>query len=428
MRVDFFKLMKLLGFPVEEAREKFSNIKKQTEYKTGQNDRAWDIFNYHYNHNSFYRDFVKTKPTQWPEVPVIKRADLRGNFIEKLPQGTNVKQLYLSNTSGSSGDPLFFARDRLFHTLVWHNVEYFYNKAGVSVNDRQARMFGMSRSFIPRLKARLKDALSNRYRFNVFDLSDIALEGWIRKFKKENFKYIYGYTNSLVAFAQYLKSKNIVLASVAKKLKACIVTSEVCTDKDAAIIEEAFGIPVFNEYGSSELGIMGFKRNGFWEASDDLIFYEVTDEDGNILPDGELGYLTCTALYNKATPFIRYRIGDLASIRRINGRTRIENIMGSLNDMAILPSGKKVPGISFYFVAQNLIESSSVVKEFLFRQTPEGFEFEYVADRDLNNTEFEMIKKGFDINLEKNIPLVLKRVDALQRGANGKFKHFISSI
>lgn len=428
MSYDFFRVLKLLGFPVSKARLMFSEIPFNGDLFNWQQRKAFEIFNYHYIQNNFYRNFVGEEPSRWETIPVIKRNDLKGDPMQRIPEILVGEKLYFSNTSGSSGDPLFFVRDRLSHVMTWLNVERIYNDFDISINDKQARMYGMSQRTFPKLKLRIKDKLSNRYRFNVFDLSDKALEGWIQRFKANKFRYIYGYTNSLVAFARYLKSKDLVLADIAGSLNACIVTSEVCTENDALILKEAFGVPVFNEYGSSELGVMAFKENGFWTASDGLLYFEVLDDDDNVLPDGELGYLTCTALFNRATPFIRYRIGDLAAINKKDGFTRIEQIMGSLNDMAVLPSGKRIPGISFYFVAEELIDKSDVVKEFLFRQTKEGFEFEYVAERDLNPGEFELVKKQFEKMLEKGIPLKALRVDQLRRGASGKFKHFISEL
>ncbi|TCO06864.1 phenylacetate--CoA ligase family protein [Natronoflexus pectinivorans] len=428
MGIDFFRVLKVLGFPVREACDMFSQIPFEGDLLQWQREKADEIFRFHYKENEFYRNFVGFEPKEWTKIPVIKRADLKGGFRGKLPASVQNQKLYLSSTSGSSGDPLYFARDRMSHALVWLNVERLYNQVGLSVNHRQARMFGISRQPVGRLKARLKDNLSNRYRFNVFDLSDEAFEKWVQKFRRGRFTYIYGYTNSLVAFARFLKNSNITLADVAKSLRACIVTSEVCTEKDAQTLREALGVPVYNEYGSSELGVMGFKQNGFWCGSDGLLYFEVLDENDEIVPDGETGYLTCTALFNRATPFIRYRIGDLAVINRSSGITKIEKVMGSLNDMALLPSGKRVPGISFYFVAEELLDKSDIVKEFLFRQTSHGFVFEYVASRDLNGVEFDALKRGFDAIVGKGTTLILKRVEQLQRGLNGKFKHFISEL
>jgi len=427
MVLDFNKILNLSGFPVEEAKSIFNAVLEKDK-TAWQDEKRKEIFNFHYQNNEFYRNLVKKEITEWNDVPVIRRNDLKGDFLSKIPKVINSKKLYISNTSGSSGSPLFFARDPLTHALVWENVLYCYNQAGLSLEDKQARMFGMSRKKLDKAKARLKDWLSYRYRFDIFDLSDKALNSWVEHFKRGNFKFIYGYSNTLVVFAHYLINNNIILKTIAPKLKCCIVTSEVCTDIDAEILKKGFGIPIYNEYGSAELGIIGFKKTDHRYASDELLYLEVLDKNDNILPDGEIGILTCTSLFNKATPFIRYQLGDLASIRRFDGKTEILKVAGSLNDLAILPSGKKVPGIAFYFVAQELVESSHNVKEFLFRQTPEGFNFEYVADKAIADDDLNKIKKAIILFLKEDINISAVKSEKLLRGKNGKFKHFISSI
>ncbi|MCL2073418.1 MAG: hypothetical protein FWH18_05845 [Marinilabiliaceae bacterium] len=427
MKTKFEIILKLSGFPVDDAKTLFKQA-LAADKTFWQNEKKWDIFNYHYNNNDFYRKFVGTQFSEWSDIPIIRRKDLKGDFLSKMPSILSTKNLYKSSTSGSSGDPLFFARDPLTHALVWENARYKYSQAGISLNDKQARMFGMSKEIKDIIKNRLKDWVSNRYRFNVFDLSDHALEKWIKIFKKGKFKYIYGYTNSLVIFAQYFIQRNLTLKSIVNSLKCCIITSEVCTANDAQTMRDGFGIPIFNEYGSSELGIMGFKQNDIWTASDELLYFEVLDNNDNPKADGEIGHLTCTALFNKATPFIRYQLGDLAAIRRKDGKTEILEVMGSLNDLAILPSGRKVPGISFYFVAQNLVESSHNIKEFLFRQTKYGFFFEYVSDKTISNDDLKKINRGVSLHLNEDIKISAIKVEELQRGKNGKFKHFIYQV
>lgn len=428
MILDFTAILRLLGFPIKKARSIFIEANSIEDFSAWQDEMRWRIFRFHCNKNAFYQSKIKFAPSKWEDIPVLVRDDLKDDYLLKIPSSINRFGLYHGSTSGSSGNPLFFAQDKLNHALIWINVDRFYAKAGLSLNDRQARVFGIARKSLSFYTEKLKDKLSSRYRFNVFDLSDQGLELWVEHFKRDNFKYLYGYTNSLVAFASYLRRNKMVLSHIAPSLKACIVTSEVCTNQDHKLLERNFGVKVYNEYGSSELGVMGFRSDDVWEASDELIYFEVLDENGHVLPDGEIGLLTCTSLFNKATPFIRYQTGDLASIIRKDGRTFIQQLMGSRNDMAILPSGKKIPGISFYFVAEPLISKASFVKEFLVRQTKEGFEFEYVARKELSVSDVAKLSKSFATLLENDIPLKTIRVDKLQRGCNGKFKHFISEI
>lgn len=423
----FNTILKLSGFSVEEAKSFFKEAFK-TDKELWHKEKIWEIFKFHYNNNDFYRKFAGKEFSEWNDIPVIHPQDLKGDHLSKIPANLNRKNLYISSTSGSTGNPLIFIRDPLSHALVWEQVRVYYEQAGVSLDARQARMFGMSKKFPNILKVRLKDMLSNRYRFNIFDLSDVALSEWEKSFRKGKFEYLYGYTNSLVVFAKYFISKNYTLKSIAPSLISCIVTSEVCTDKDADTLSKGFGIPIFNEYGSSELGIMGFKEKNWWTTSESLLYYEVLDENNKVLPDGETGLLTCTSLFNKATPFIRYQLGDLASIRKTDGQTKIIELSGRLNDLAVLPSGKKIPGFSFYFVELNNMELFRGIKEFLFRQSPDGFTFEYVADKPLNDEDFNKIRKSVTLHFKEELKLTAVKLDKLERGKNGKFKHFISSM
>ena len=429
MKPNFSTVLKWYGFPVEEAKAIFKEA-QAADKKTWQTEKMWEIFNFHYKNNEFYRTFVGKKFTNWNDIPVIRPKDLKGDCLSKIPSIINTKKLYISRTSGTSSVPLYFTRDPLTHAIVWENVSYFYGKAGILLDDRQARMFGMSKKALDVAKNRVKDWISNRYRFNIFNLSDEALDGWVKRFRYGNFKYIYGYNNSLVVFAQYLINRNYTLKSIAPSLISCIITSELCSPKDAQILSKGFDIPIYNEYGTSELGIMGFKDNSYphWDCSDELIYLEVLDENGTPVPDGEMGYLAGTDLFNKATPFIRYQVGDLAKIRRIDSHTQIIELMGRTNDLAIFPSGRKIPGFSFYFVVLNSINTLCDVKEFLFRQTSEGFNFEYVADKPLNDAERLKIKNTIDLHFKEDIKLSAVKVEKLERGKSGKFKQFISEI
>lgn len=366
----------------------------------------------------------------WHQVPITNRRVLVGSPDVWFPDNLNKRNLYRSNTSGSSGTPFFFARDALSHALVWKTVEGFYLSAGIHLCDLQARFFGISRHKEDGRQARFKDALACRYRFDVYDVSDQAIQKWLVEFGKTPYRYIYGYSNTLIAFATYLQQASLVLKNVCPSLISCIVTSEVCSQQDALLISKSFGIPVFNEYGSSELGVIGFKSDGHWICNDELLYLEVLDESGNILADGEVGLLTITHLYNRATPFIRYQTGDLASIHRLpNGRVLITSLQGSVNDMAITTSGKKIPGISFYFVAQKLLDVNREIHEFVVVQkSMENFIFRYAAERPLTNQEIVLLQEGFVNYVDPRIVVHIERVPALERGANGKFKHFISEL
>ena len=60
----------------------------------------------------------------------------------------------------------------------------------------------------------------------------------------------------------------------------------------------------------------------------------------------------------------------------------LKKLIGRTNDVALLPSGKKSPGLTFYYVTKSIIEDDGNVKEFVIKQTKiDTFEIEYVSEK-----------------------------------------------
>jgi phenylacetate-CoA ligase len=425
--LDFFTVMKLTGFPIEEAKSIFNAISRESNFSEWQILQRDYIVDYHLRNNDFYKGHLKNWKGSWDDIPIITKSDLQGDHLSKIPNN-GIKNPYLLKTSGSSGHPLTIVKDRLSHALAWVNIADHYERAGVNLNDSQARFYGIPLGGIDNYKELLKDWLVNRVRFPVFNLDDTTLEKWAQKFKHHKFKYLYGYTNSLVTFASYFQKNGIVLKDICPSLISCIITAEVCSDFDREILEKGFGIPIYNEYGASEISIIGFKSNTDWLVSSKLIYVEVVDENDQQVPDGKRGRLLCTSLFNKGTPLIRYEIGDVASIRHENDNTYITKLSGRTSDLIILPSGRKVPGLTFYYVARQLIEKCDEIREFRVVQTDvKEFIVEVVVVGELKDKEMRsQLQHGFDAYLEPGLNVSLKRVEVISRTGAGKFKHFAS--
>ena len=188
---------------------------------------------------------------------------------------------------------------------------------------------------------------------------------WVEKFSSTKFVYLNGYTTVLVVFAKYLVSKNIILKEVCPTLKACVVTSEMLFDIDKLLLEKAFGVSVINEYGASELDLIAFEdTNNNWILNTETLFVEVLDDNNNVLEDGNVGNIVITSLYNKANPFIRYKIGDRGAIKKINSNQYIlQKLEGRSEDLVKLPSGKIAPGLTFYYITKSIMEDSGEIQE-----------------------------------------------------------------
>lgn len=432
-----FELTLLIsGFPVKKAQKYFKKLQSLSisDFRNWQRDRMSEILNYHYRYTPFYRDFVgKNFTTNWEDLPILTKKDLRLPLDKLISSEYKSKDLRISSTSGSTGTPMLFAKDKFAHALTWTIIKNRYSWYGIKLSSNQARFYGIPLSKWKYLKERIKDYFMNRFRFVVFDLSDKNLKRFENKFRKRKFDFIYGYTNSMVVFAKYLINKNLILSKhVCPTLKSCIVTSEQCSELDQNILEKGFGVNVIKEYGASELDFIAFTNaDGVWTISNELVYVEIIGDNGLPLPDGEVGKIVVTSLHNRAMPFIRYEIGDLGSIKHnvLKKHDQLLTLNGRLNDFAILPSGKRVPGFTLYYVSRQILEDTGLVKEYVIRQiTKFDFVFEIVSERTISKKDEELIIKIMENYLEPGLNIVINKVEEINRDKSGKLKHFVSFV
>lgn len=428
--------LKLNGFPIKEAQaelDKIMNLSKE-EYALFLQNKKEEIVAFHLKNNAFYAALVgNEKVDKWEDLPILNKQNLQKPLEERLSKGYSIKNVYCNKTSGSSGTPFVFAKDKYCHALTWTSIFMRFGWYKINFNrSLQARFYGIPMDFIGYQKERIKDFLTHRFRFPVFDLSDLVLEKFLGKFKTKKFDYINGYTSSIVLFAKYLEQKNIILNEICPTLKACFVTSEMLFESDKKFLEKQFGIPIINEYGASELDLIAFENpTGEWQINAETLFVEILDENNTVLPYGKEGRIVITSLFNKAHPFIRYEIGDIGILdeKSTPQKPILKKLIGRTNDVAILPSGKKSPGLTFYYVTKSIIEDDGNVKEFIIKQTQlDTFEIEYVSDRELDIAQIQKIEKAITVYLESNLNFTFIRKMVLERNKSGKLKQFKSYL
>lgn len=421
---------------MKKAKRQLSEILTVPEenYANFVEQRKREIVNFHLKNNPFYKDFIGQNDTQqWENIPVLKKSDFQIPLEKRLSTGYHKKNVYINSTSGSSGDPMVFAKDKFCHALIWANIMRRFAWHGVDFNQSyQARFYGMPLDFKANKILRFKDFLSNRYRFNIFDLSAKGIEKILVKFKEKKFTFINGYTSSIVLVAKYLKEKNLVLKNLCPSLKVCIVTSEMLFEDDKIILEKYLGVPIINEYGASELDVIAFEnQDGIWTVNAETLFVEILDENNKPLPLGKEGRIVVTNLYNKAHPFIRYDVGDygLLDEKSTSKHPILKKLTGRTNDVAVLPSGKTAPGMTFYSITKKLFGDDGKVKEFTITQLQsDTFEIQYVSEVALTKEEIDRIEKVFTDFLEPDLKYIFTHKNLLLRSKNGKLKQFTSLV
>lgn len=153
---------------------------------------------------------------------------------------------------------------------------------------------------------------------------------------------------------KYLESpptifEELIMANNQKKpvdsLECLVGIGTVVTDSMRSIIERIFEIPIHQNYGMNEAGIVAARCSAQrYHIHTEHCFIEIVDQDGLPVKPGETGRVIVTPFKNLQMPLLRYDTGDLAIAVEGAcpcGRTlpSIGNIVGRYWRYASLPEG-----------------------------------------------------------------------------------------
>ncbi|MFH2021032.1 MAG: histidinol-phosphate transaminase [archaeon] len=409
--------------------------------KVYQEKRIRQVIDHAYNRVPFYRnkyDKLSLKPQDFKvlsdleKFPIISVEELK-DAVSKGMTG-NQRNIKMLETTGSTGTPFVFpinkeAEDErygcTFRTIEWY---------GHHLGTKNARLWRTSKkSFMSRLK---ENFIGRRFELSIYDADrpeDSFMDGakikmYLKKLSDYKPEVIDGYVSAFVLISDYILRNNIRAYSP----KAIVTGAEYLSHEARKTIEKAFRCRVFNRYGGTETSLMAHEcdagRGSYYHIMADKLYLEVIRENRTARP-GELGEIVVTDFTNKALPFIRFRVGDVAIAEDPEKICKCKRtlpllgeVQGRVNDLFKLKNGKILV---------------THVWHKLFREIPEIKEFQ-IRQKDLDKFEVFLVldKKDYDItNLKKKVSDYLPDsnidwwiVDKIPVGKGGKFRHSISEV
>jgi len=197
------------------------------------------------------------------------------------------------------------------------------------------------------------------------------------------------------------------------------------------LCRRAWGAKVTDTYSASEVGYIALQcpEHDHYHVQSEGVLVEVLDDEGRPCASGEVGRVVVTVLHNFATPLVRYDIGDFAEpggpcpcgrglpvLRRIVGRTR--NALVTADGKRYWPS----------WGSRALLEIAAL-RQYQLVQTEYGLvELRVVADGPLSADQQDRLRRHLLASLPPGMRLQLRHVDAIGRGAGGKFEEFVCEV
>lgn len=309
-------------------------------------EKSTKRISYARSHVPYYQHYFNDK-----ELPFLTKDLIRGHHKEFLDPNYRGK-LYPKSTGGSTGLPLHYYTTAKAQGFMWAGIIHAWKIIGYNLGDKVAFVSGTA-LFKNNWRHQLFYKLLNIEIFSAYDLTEIAIENYLKILIKKRIKIIYGYPTALNEIALYLLKKQ---GHIFNSLKGIVTTSEVLHDKHRLNIEEAFKVVVRNQYGCNEAGISAFEcEYGNMHLINTASSVEV--QDGN---------LYATNLVNQAFYFIRYFTGDSIDLSLSKncackrGYPIIKKVNGRAVDIIVDQNGKKIHASIFSI----LFRSMPIIEQF----------------------------------------------------------------
>jgi phenylacetate-CoA ligase len=158
--------------------------------------------------------------------------------------------------------------------------------------------------------------------------------------------------------------------------------SEPLGEEDRDAIERAWGAPVHNLWGSTEIGVqaVGCGRGEGLHVCEDEVVLERVDEAGDpVTPEAPAARTLATGLANYAFPLIRYDLGDEVTL--LDGAcpcgsalVRVADIAGR-RDEDFRYGTRAIPASAF----RHVLGTDPAIAEYQVRQTPAGADVRVVG-------------------------------------------------
>jgi phenylacetate-CoA ligase len=383
---------------------------------------------------SFYADrlaplFVEGEftPQHWASVPILTREEAQENSAairsDRLPEGTEAHE---GETSGSSGTPLKFAWSTLSsistravveRMAVWHGLDSAAPLAEIrsfpaGYADFPGRRLQRSWSF--------RNPAAPYYRLRV--TTPVAQQlAWLKLVEP---RLLLTYPTMARELAETCLAEGIAL-----RFDAVLTVGEVLTPEIRELCRAAFGAKTIDSYGCQEMGKIAVECevSGHYHVCASNVLLEILDEHGRQVPSGGSGRIVLTSLYNYATPFIRYELGDFGRLGGACpcGRSLpvLTEILGRRRNMITLPDGNRLwlPGRALAAMAAHV----PMKRMRLVQTAPDAFDLLYLPKDDGGEPDLPRLQACAAHHIHPHARIHAIPVRELPRSPGGKYEDVV---
>ena len=403
------------------------------------------LLSHAYQNVPYYRDLFDRISFRYADIrnisdieaiPILTKEMVRqqGDRLLASNYDINSRKIKKGKTGGTTGPPLPVYKDISTRNFTWGAVYRWYDWMGIKSSDKVVVLWGYSKVLSIDHKARLinltRKYFANTNIINAFNLNDKTIPQIVNEIIKYKPSIIRGYLSAILQIGNYLKNNEINIDG----LKAVSTTTETLSPHYRRILQQIYGVPIFDQYGCSECGSIAFEcaqHNGL-HITEEHVHIEILDSYNKQLVN-KPGRIILTDLDNYLMPFIRYENGDMGELTDDhcscgNNSRLLKSVDGRSIDTVVLKDGSAVHGVFFtdIFYEMKNKEFGNIFRFQVFQKEAGKIKFRIEGRK-------EIVTKGFLLELQNVLNgffnvAEIEFLEKLELDKSGKFKYIISEL
>jgi phenylacetate-CoA ligase len=381
-----------------------------------------------------------------PSLPILRKLDLRDNEAafraERLPEGERVESD--AKSTGTTGMPVrvrHTARSMwMFSLLKQREYRWFrFDPGGTLAMIRPPRTLvrrpdgseisdgeSFQLSTWPNVGGDFSTGPA--FAFSILNPPEIQI-AWLHQIRPDHVLILSATLEHLAFVAGEQRP--------CESLKSVLAISEQLTPDMRTHVERSFGVPIHQNYGLNEIGIVAARcESGRYHVHSEHCLVEIIGADGRAARPGKTGRIVVTGLSNLAMPLIRYDADDLAIAVEgpcACGRTlpSFGEIIGRYSRFAFLPerSFTMLEAVRATILKMPPAQIHDL-RQFQLHQFRDGrFELRLLARAPLPDTFAEQVNAAWAKAVRSSEQVLsLRYVDSIERAPGGKYQVFTSDF
>ena len=369
-------------------------------------------------------------------LPLLDKQTIRENWQNLKSDDLDQRTWWENTSGGSTGEPVRFIQDSTYHEWATAEKMLFDEWTGYELGDKKLTLWGSERDLLvgrESFKTYLGRWLRNEIMLNSFKMSPETMREYVDTINTFKPKQILAYVESIYELARFIEREKLQVYSP----DAIMTSAGTLHGHMREKIETIFKAPIFNRYGSREVGDIACEdvSHSGLVVSAPTHYVELLNQEGLPTKPGEVGEVVVTLLTNFAMPLIRYRIGDMGvwaadTVAHSRSWAVLSEVTGRVTDSFLTQDGTQVYGEYFthLFYFQNWVEKFQVVQESLAHVVvnivpvqKDGFDPSSVQK------ELDDIRHKIEVVMGE-CQLDFAFVDNIAPTASGKYRYTISKV